>query len=125
MEGSQLQARLEEEAVPGLLPGVKADPLVGGVCARKAKDRVRISPLRKAGQQSRRTETLTQLLWTKSRFSGFSPVRSKRSSLSRGSGAPCPSPADRRGKPNSLRSSNRGMFLVGMGSPGIGYRKTG
>jgi hypothetical protein len=61
MEGSQLQARLEEETVPGLLPGVKADPLVGGIGAREAKDRVRIPPLREAGQQSRRAEALPEL----------------------------------------------------------------
>ena len=58
MEGSQLQPRLEEEAVPGLLPGVEADPLVGGIGAREAKDRVRIPTFREAGEQSRRAEAL-------------------------------------------------------------------
>src|SRR5512143_1825767 len=61
MEGSQLQARLEKEAVPGLLPGVEADPLVGWIGAGEAKDRIRIPPLREAGQKSRRVEKLPEL----------------------------------------------------------------
>ena len=61
MEGSQLQAHLEEEAVPCLFPGVKTDPLVGGIGAGEAKDRVRIPPLREAGQQSRRAEEVPDL----------------------------------------------------------------
>jgi len=61
MEGNQLQARLEEEAVPCLLPGVQADPLIGGIGAGEAKDRVRIPPLREAGQQSRRAEAVPDL----------------------------------------------------------------
>ena len=141
MEGSQLQARLEEEAVPGLLPGVKADPLVGGIGAGEAKDRVRISPLREAGQQSRRVEALPELPGTvpaEEPVLGVLPGQVEGELALQGGDAPAPSPADRRGRPNSLRSSNRGIIVAGdipgflgeksrsvLPHPGSLYRKTG
>ena len=64
MEGSQLQARLEEEAVPCLLSGVQADPLVGRIGTGETKERVRIPPLREAGRQSRSAEAVPKLLGT-------------------------------------------------------------
>ncbi len=120
MERNQLQAHLEEEAVPGLLPGVQADPLIGGIGTGETKDRVGISPLREAGQKIRRGEAVPDLLDTEPAEEPVLrvlPGQVEEKLVLQGRGRTGPFPADRRGKPNSLRSSNRRMSFAGMDSP--------
>jgi len=87
---------LEEEAVPCLLSGVQADPLVGGIATGETKERVRIPPLREAGQQARAAEAVPKLLGTVPAEEPVLRVLSgqvEENLALPGAGAPGPSPA--------------------------------
>jgi len=61
MEGGKLQPGFEKEAVPGFLSGVEADPLIGGIGAGEAQDRIRIPALGQTGQKPRRVDPIPEL----------------------------------------------------------------